>query len=155
MIIVKTRMWLCNQITLTLEGICGFEAQLFECRVQFFPPAYGVQGGGGCYVFTGVCLLTRRWAGLPHLHPIKDLLPTNGPMSFLGGIPQWLVPGPFLGVGYPSPRWAVPQSQVGVTLVPDGVYSSPRQGGTLVPGREYPSPRWSIPVPGRGYPSLR
>ena len=46
------------------------------------------------YIFTGVCLLTGGWGGVPHLHPI--MLP--------------LVPCPILGVGVPQagqvPSWS-------------------------------------------------
>ena len=83
-----------------------------------------------------------------HLHPI--MLPLV-PCSFWG-VPQWLVPSPFLG-GHPSPRWGYPNSRQGDT--PGGVPTSQvRMGYPLARTGVPPPPARSgwVPQPGLGYP---
>ena len=80
-------------------------------------------------VYAGICLLTP---GVANLHPI--ILPTTGPMFFLGG--GTLVTGSrsFWGWGYPSP-------------VLSGTGVPPSQDRTGVP----PGQDWSITPPPTGY----
>ena len=70
--------------------------------------------------------------GVPHLHPIILPLVT---CPFWGGLPHWLVPGPFWG--YPSPR----QVEMGYPPVRDGY--PPGQ----VRMREYPKIKMGYPLP--------
>ena len=83
-------------------------------------------------VFTGVSIYSggRGEGCLPNLHPIILV-----PCPFCG-VPQWLVPGPFLG--------GTPVRDGGCTPVQDWGYPSPRWGGG--------NPRWGTPWPGMGYP---
>ena len=115
---------------------------------NFLPPAYVVWREGT--VFTGVCLFTygmgypslshntstgpMSFPGVPHFHPI--ILPLV-PCSLQGLVPQWLVPGHFLGGT---------QSQMGQ----NGGYP---KTGTPQPGTGYPPGQgWGTPQPGMAYP---
>ena len=74
-----------------------------------------------------VCARSTLGEGVPQSQVLSQV---SGSRSFLGG--------------YPSPRWGLPQSQVGVTSV--------LAGGNPVPSGRYPSHRWgSTPQPGQGW----
>ena len=90
-----------------------------------------VRSTTGGYVFTGVCLLTP--GGIPHLHNTS-----TGSMSFLSGVPQWLVTGQD-GRGYPS-DWS--QVRMGGYLPWQGVLQS-----------GYPLTKVGTPSQGRYSPS--
>ena len=110
---------------------------IFTARVRSTP---------GRYCFHR-CLSVYTWG---RVTPSPSHNTSTGPMSFLGGTP---VTGPrFLPGRYPSPRWGVPQSLVpgpflGGTPVPDGV----PQDGYTPPGMWYPLARsgW-VGTPGWG-----
>ena len=91
------------------KDLCRLQLQcdiIFECTKENVPTkqllllrAFRRNGEGT--VFTGVCLSQ----GVPHLHPIPIILPSTGPISFLGG-------------GTPVTG---PMSLLGSTPVPDGL----------------------------------
>ena len=125
------------------QGMCsGSAARIFTARI------HGKDGEGT--VFTGGCLSTPR-VGVPHLYPIIlplvpcsfwvwgylsdwSQVPSRGYPSDWSQVPSWgyQVPGGGGGVlqsqvGYPSPRWGVPQFQVGVLLPARTGVPPPRQ----------------------------
>ena len=75
----------------------------------FLPPA---SKGWGRYCFHR-CLSVHTQGGVPHLHPI--ILPLV-PCPFWGYPSIWSQVPSLGGGGYLSPRWGIPQSQVGGTL---------------------------------------
>ena len=77
--------------------------------IEFYllPPAYEVRWE---VMFSQASVCLSAWGGGT---PSPSHSISTGPMSFLQGVPQWLVPGPFWE-GYPSPRQGVPQSYHGV-----------------------------------------
>ena len=85
--------------------------------------------------------MIRQDTGTRHYLVTARGIPVSGPGPFWG-VPQFLVPGPFGGGGYPS-LWSgsvrgVPQSGLGYTSWPGLGYTPPPQ-----PGLEYP------PIPGQ------
>ena len=106
-------------------------------------------------------------------YPISIPYTSTGTMSFLGGgVPQWLVLGPFLAGGYPSvwyqfPSQGVPHSWMGYPLARGGIPPPGQVRMGVPPSQGWGNPSqvdrgylgWGTPparsgwgVPGMGYP---